>query len=117
MSTYANSLKKQIELLQAELEIYANAVDNLAGQLADARQQLAMQQDNEANISEMAPASEAGKDRCQPSAAPSVSALQDAGGYPKILTPDQACQLYEEMKGFQKLPEGKITNVPALLNQ
>jgi len=41
MSTFVKSLKKQIELLQGEVELYANAVDSLAGQLANARTQLA----------------------------------------------------------------------------
>lgn len=40
MSTYANSLKKQIELLQGEVEIYAKAVDRLAEQLAEKEAQL-----------------------------------------------------------------------------
>lgn len=35
MSTHVTSLKKQIELLQGEVEVYANAVDRLATQLAD----------------------------------------------------------------------------------
>lgn len=40
MSTYANSLRKQIELLQGEVEIYAKAVDRLAEQLAEKEAQL-----------------------------------------------------------------------------
>ncbi|MFK0163480.1 hypothetical protein [Rhizobium sp. NPDC090279] len=40
MSTHANSLKKQIELLQGEIEIYSNAVDRLAAQLAEKEAQL-----------------------------------------------------------------------------
>ncbi|ENN87814.1 hypothetical protein RHSP_47682 [Rhizobium freirei PRF 81] len=42
MSTYVKSLKKQIELLQGEVELYANAVDCLAGDLADTRGRLAI---------------------------------------------------------------------------
>lgn len=41
MSTFAKSLKKQMELLQGEVELYANAIDSLAGELASARTQLA----------------------------------------------------------------------------
>ncbi|MGV1789161.1 hypothetical protein GR212_17190 [Rhizobium lusitanum] len=40
MSTYANSLKKQVELLQGEVEVYAKAVDRLAEQLAEKEAQL-----------------------------------------------------------------------------
>lgn len=40
MSTLAQSLKKQNEFLQAEIERYANAVDNLAAQLVEAQNQI-----------------------------------------------------------------------------
>ncbi|MEZ2224384.1 hypothetical protein [Rhizobium sp. RCC_161_2] len=40
MSTHVNSLRKQNELLQAEVEVYADAVDRLAEQLAQAQREL-----------------------------------------------------------------------------
>jgi len=43
MSTYESALKKQIELLQGEVELYANALDRLAAQLAGKRQGEAVQ--------------------------------------------------------------------------
>lgn len=59
MSTHVNSLKKQIELLQGEVETYANAVDNLAGQLAAAHNQLQLHgQPIGVDISQMVPANE-----------------------------------------------------------
>ncbi|AVA22175.1 MULTISPECIES: hypothetical protein [unclassified Rhizobium] len=44
MSTFVNSLKKQNEFLQGEVERFASAVDDLAGQLAQARAQLEAKQ-------------------------------------------------------------------------
>ncbi|MBN8949127.1 MULTISPECIES: hypothetical protein [unclassified Rhizobium] len=43
MSTYLNSLKKQNEFLQGEVERFANAVDRLADQLSEAQSQLQAQ--------------------------------------------------------------------------
>ncbi|HEX8048429.1 hypothetical protein [Rhizobium sp.] len=40
MSTLAESLKKQNEFLQDEIERFANAVDSLASQFVDAQNQL-----------------------------------------------------------------------------
>ncbi|QND47651.1 hypothetical protein HB780_18390 [Rhizobium lusitanum] len=40
MSTLAESLKKQNEFLQGEVERFANAVDALAAQLVDAQKQI-----------------------------------------------------------------------------
>ncbi|CAN7432613.1 hypothetical protein LJR251_002759 [Rhizobium rhizogenes] len=40
MSTLSESLKKQNELLQGEVERFANAIDSLAAQLVDAQNQL-----------------------------------------------------------------------------
>jgi cell division septum initiation protein DivIVA len=40
MSTLAESLKKQNELLQGEVERFANAVDGLAAQLVEAQNQI-----------------------------------------------------------------------------
>ncbi len=40
MSSHVNSLKKQIEQLQDEVERYANAVDRLAAELVEKEAQL-----------------------------------------------------------------------------
>lgn len=68
MSTLVKSLKKQIELLQGEVELYANAVDNLAGELAEARNQLqALAPPSEVDTSQMVPAGDG--EQKQPEAA------------------------------------------------
>ncbi|MGV1833929.1 hypothetical protein ACQZ6C_04145 [Rhizobium rhizogenes] len=53
MSTLAESLKKQNEFLQGEIERFANAVDSLAAQLVDAQNQFKALRDVQ---SEMMPA-------------------------------------------------------------
>ncbi|WP_162943901.1 MULTISPECIES: hypothetical protein [unclassified Rhizobium] len=59
MSAYASALKKQIELLQSEIEIYANALDRLVAQLAEREaQSLAIAPPAEINTSETIRASE-----------------------------------------------------------
>ncbi len=78
MSTFVKSLKKQIELLQGEVELHANAVDSLAGELANARTQLAAyDKSNGDNVSqtveaEIEPIDEA---RANITGAPSQSAV------------------------------------------
>lgn len=53
MSTLTESLKKQNEFLQTEVERFANAIDSLAAQLVDAQNQLKVLQTARA---EMVPA-------------------------------------------------------------
>ncbi|MBB6484879.1 hypothetical protein [Rhizobium lusitanum] len=63
MSTFVKSLKKQIEMLQAEVELYANAIDSLASELASARTQLAA---HEAPDRQSVPEMTAGKVEIEP---------------------------------------------------
>ncbi len=64
MSTLEKSLKKQIELLQAEVELYANAVDRLAARLEPflAAQEVSAEVDN----APMVPASESEREEQEP---------------------------------------------------
>lgn len=48
MSTLVSSLKKQNELLAAEVELYAGGLDRLAGELADALTRLAAYEKSDA---------------------------------------------------------------------
>jgi len=59
MSTLVKSLRKQNELLAAEVELYAGGLDRLAGELADALTKLgAYEKSQEADASEMVPVGE-----------------------------------------------------------
>lgn len=59
MSTLVKSLKKQNELLAAEVELYAGGLDRLAGELAEALTKLAAyEKSHEVDTAPMVPASE-----------------------------------------------------------
>jgi uncharacterized coiled-coil DUF342 family protein len=73
MSTHANSLKKQVELLQNEVELYANAVDHLANELTEARKQLQALRPAEVDGASMVPARGNDEDASAPAHKPGVA--------------------------------------------